>query len=414
MKVSQSIEPARKVIFNPFLASFKSDPYPTYHRLRESDPVHKSSLNGAWVLTRYADIKNVLRDPRFRVEQLSGRIAAKSKVVPGAAGDFAPLAIATGTWLLFLDPPDHTRLRSLVGKAFSSAEVERLRGQIREMVNQLLDRVKDCERLDLIAALAAPLPVMVIAQMLGLPAADLDKLRHWADELSRVVDPLRSIGDYEYLNEVAAEMIDYFRRLIGERRLALGEDRLSALIAAREQEDKLSENELLSICIFLFVAGEETTVNLIGNGMLALLRSPEQMGQLQQHPELMPTAVEELLRYDSPAQFTSRVATEEIELGGKIIGAGELVYLCIGAANRDPAQFADPDRLDLARSDNRHLAFADGIHYCLGSILARLEGQIAIEAIVQTFPNLKLSPEPLAWRENIILRGLKSLPVTTR
>lgn len=266
--------------------------------------------------------------------------------------------------------------------------------------------------MDIVSDFACPLPVYVISTMLGMPSNDFARLNKWSDDLTHVLEPLRSLEDYEHMNQVAVEFTDYLRDLIAERKKRPQEDLISALIAAQDQGKKLTEDEILSVCILLYVAGEETTVNLIGNGMLALLRHPDQIQKLKQEPIIIQSAVEELLRYDSPAQLLARIATKNVDIGGKTIRAGERVFVSLGAANRDPAQFPDPDRLDLSRSENRHLAFADGIHHCLGAALARVEAQIAIDTLVQRLPDMKLSTDKLEWRKNIALRGLKTLPVT--
>lgn len=401
---------AKTFVFNPFLPEVHADPYPTYHRLRSLEPIHRSFL-GAWILTRYADVKAVLRDPRFSVDKLAGHLKDKGSYLKQQR-DLNTVALFTSKWLIFLEPPDHTRLRKLVSKAFSPGVVERLRPYIQDIVDELIDKVQDKRGMDIISDLASPLPVTVIAKMLGVPESDRSALHQWSNDLSRILDPLLPLETYEHLNQVVVEFTEYFRGLFAERRKRPKEDLISALIAAREQGDKLSEDELLSTCMLLFFAGEETTVDTIGNGILALLRHPDQMEKLKREPAIIQTAVEELLRYDSPVQHTQRIATENVEIGGKTIEAGDKVVVCLGAANRDPAQFSDPDRLDLTRRENCHLAFADGIHSCLGAALARLNSQIAINTLVQRLPDIKLQKDTLEWRKNIVIRGLKALPVT--
>lgn len=397
--------------FNPFLPEFHADPYSIYHCLRSEEPIHSSAF-GEWVLTRYVDVKAVLRDPLFCAEKVPKRIKERGHYLQQKQRDFNAIAQVSSKFFFFLDPPDHTRLRGLVGKAFSTRVVERMRPRIQEIVDELIGGFRDRGVMDIISDLACPLPVIVIAKMLGVPVEAHSKLHQWSNDLSRILDPLLSLETYEHLNQVAVEFTEYFRSLIAERQKSPKEDLLSALIAAREQGDRLSEDELLSICMLLFWTGEETTVNTIGNGMLALLRHPDQMEKLKREPAIIQSAVEELLRYDSPVQLTSRIATENVEISGKLIRAGEKVVACLGAANRDPAEFPNPDRLDLTRGENRHLAFSDGIHYCLGAALARLQGEIAINTLVQRLPNLKLGTDTLLWRKNIVLRGLKALPVT--
>lgn len=401
---------AKAFKFNPLLPEFHVNPYPTYHRLRSEDPVHWSFM-GVWVLTRYADVKAVLRDPRFCSDPVPKRIKDKSRYLEQQQKDLNTLAQATSKFIFFLDPPDHTRLRGLVSKAFSPGVVDYMRPQIQGTVDELIGKVWDKGSMDIISDLACPLPVIVIARMLGVPDKDRSKLHQWSNDLSRILDLLMSLEAYEHLNKVVMELTEYFSGLIAEREKNPKEDLLSALIAAREQGDRLSKEELLATCMMLFATGEESTVNLIGNGMLALLRQPDQMELLKREPALIQRAVEELLRYDSPLQHTARIATEDVEIGGKTIRAGENVLVSLGAANRDPAEFPEPDRLDLTRSENRHLAFADGIHYCLGASLARVQGQIAINTLVQQLPDLKIHSDKLEWLEKIALRGLKALPV---
>jgi len=283
------------------------------------------------------------------------------------------------------------------------------------LVDGLLDRVRDGRRMDLIADLAFPLPVIVISEMLGVPAADRDRFRQWSLDVARSLDAIALPVGPEVIergNVARRALADYFRGLIAERRQRPQADLLTGLIAAEEQGDTLSQPELLATCVLLLVAGHETTVNLIGNGMLALLRHPAELRKLSAEPALLPSAVEELLRWDSPVQRTGRIAATDVELGGTLIPKGALVSAVLGAANRDPAHFPEPDRLDLARPDNRHLAFGWGIHFCLGAPLARVEGQIAIGALARRLPGLALATDRPEWRESSALRGLRALPVT--
>lgn len=395
--------------FNPLDPAFQADPYPTYHHLRSFEPIHRTFM-GVWLLTRYTDSKAVLRDSRFCIYPTPENIKEKSYYLE--QGDFNGLVQATGKWLIYLNPPDHTRLRGLVSKAFSSTKIKPLRHQIQEAADELIGKVRHKGVIDIMSDFACLLPVSVIASMLGLPSEDYFKLYDWTHKMSDFLEPLRSLKDYERMNKVVLEFTDYLKSLIAERQKSPQEDLLSALIAAKEQDNKLSEEEIVSVCMLLFVAGEETTINLIGNGMLALLRHPDQMQKLKTQPSLIKTTVEEMLRYDSSIQLTTRIATEDVDIDGVTIRAGEKVFVSLGAANRDPAQFAEPDRFDITRQNNSHLAFADGIHYCLGAVLARLETEIAINTLVQQLPDLKLSTYKLKWRNNVTLRGLKALPVT--
>ncbi len=407
--ISQKLGMAKALKFNPYHPAFQANPYPIYHHLRSVEPIHQS-FKGMWVLTRYADAKAVLRDPRFCVDKMPNNVKHKGHDLNQK--DFNTLAQAIDKWLIFLDPPEHTRLRGLISKAFSSTSVKFLRPQIQQITDELISKVRHRGSMDIISDFACPLPCNVIAAILGIPVEDWFKLYHWSDELSNILDPLRSLEDYEQMNKVALEFTDYFKSLIAQRQKSPQQDLLSALIAVKEQNNKLSEEEIISVCMLLFFAGEETTVNLIGNGMLALLRHPIQMQQIKTQPMLIQSAVEEILRYDSPIQITTRVATEDVDLDGVTIRVGEKALLCLGAANRDPAQFPDPDSFDIRRANNSHLAFADGIHYCLGVALARIEAEIAINTLVQQLPDLKLSPDKLEWRNKVSVRSLKALPIT--
>jgi cytochrome P450 len=398
--------PAAEILFDPFLPEVIANPYPFYRRLRAEDPVHQSPL-GFWVLTRYDDCVMVLRDQRFGREGFEGFL----EQVYGAASE----EDRTPKSMLFRDPPDHTRLRALVNRAFTPRVVEGLRPRIGQIVEKLLDRVQDARAMEVIADLAYPMPVAVISEMLGVPEGDRDSIKQWSADIARSLDAigLPFDGDLIERGRTARRALgEYFRGLIPERRKHPRADLLSLLIAAEEEGDKLSEAELLATCVLLYIAGHETTVNLIGNGLLALLRHPGELRRLCDDPGLIPSAVEELLRYDGPVQRTSRIAHADVEIGGRKIAKGAMVVVLIGAANRDPAQFSDPDRLDVARADNRHIAFGFGIHFCLGAPLARLEAQIALGTLLRRAPGLALATANPEWRESQVLRGLTALPVT--
>jgi pimeloyl-[acyl-carrier protein] synthase len=391
--------------FNPMDPEFLADPYPTYHRLRDEDPVHHSPMD-FWVLTRYEDVAAVLRDPRFIKEPLVSMVAARFgvSVPPGV-----------GLSMLDRDPPDHTRLRSLVSKAFTPRVVEGLRPRIQKMVDEFITRAEAVGTMDLIEEFAYPIPVNVICEMLGVPVEDHERFKGWSLDIARGLDSVWLPPESEIPKRSGAArhaIGDYMRALIAERRASPRGDLLSALIAAEEAGDKLSEDELIATCILLLIAGHETTVNLIGNGTLALLRHPEELRRLRETPGLITSAVEELLRYDGPVQRTARMTSTEVTIGGRTIAKGEMVMPFIGAADRDPAQFPDPDRLALGRADNRHIAFGWGIHFCLGAPLARVEGQIAIDTLVRRLPRLTLVDDEPEYRQSLTLRGLKALPVT--
>ncbi|MSQ48213.1 MAG: cytochrome P450 [Deltaproteobacteria bacterium] len=399
------LAPQLPVEFNPLLPEFIANPYPFYQRLQTEDPVHRSTLlPDSWILTRYADAAMVLRDPRFGRQD-----AARFFQERFGAG---PVVDVYTKWMLFRDPPDHTRLRTLVSKAFTPRAIENLRPRIQILVDELLGAVQAAGQMDIMNAIAYPLPVLVICEMLGVPAKDRDVFQAWSGDVARTLDPIQTPETVARGHAVVARMCDYFRELIAELRHAPKDDLLSAMIVAEEQGDRLTEEELLANCILLFSAGHETTVNLIGNGMLALLRYPDQRKKLAEHPELIESAVEEFLRYEGPVQITGRGTQHDIEIGGKQIKAGERIFTILAAANRDPAQFPDPDRLDITRRESRHLAFGYGIHFCLGAALARLEAQSAINTMLRRMPRLALQTDTVQWRPAFTLRGLQELPVT--
>lgn len=395
-----------EALFDPFLPEFNANPYPFYHRLREADPVHQSPL-GFWVLTRYDDCVMVLRDPRFGRAGFEGLLES----VYGNTVEQGRLP----TSMLFRDPPDHTRLRGLVSRAFTPRVVEGLRPRIQQIVDGLLDRVQGAGRMEVISDLAYPLPVTVISEMLGVPEGDRERIKQWSADIARSLDAIGLPTDPEIVDRGRTgrrAIGDYFRGLLPDRKKRPRGDLLSLLIEAEEQGDKLSEGELVATCVLLYIAGHETTVNLIGNGLLALLRHPKELERLRDAPSLIQSAVEELLRFDGPVQRTARITNADVELGEHKIPKGSMVVPVIGAANRDPAHFPDPDRLDVSRPDNRHIAFGFGIHFCLGAPLARLEGQITLGTLLHRLPRLALSTERPEWRESQVLRGLKALPVS--
>lgn len=397
-----------------FSRELLQDPYPHYHRLRERAPVYLDRDSGELVLTRYRDVVAALKDPRLS----SRRVADKGIPVPDVLlWLMRPVSGMLGRQMLFSDPPDHTRLRSLAARAFTPRVVQRMRERIETIAAELLDAVHDVPVVDVVRDYAVWLPLLVIAEMLGVPTRDRARFKVWSDDLALFIGgstrPLPVV-----LTRAARGVFHlqrYFRTLIRARRgSAPQDDLLGALLAVEEQGDVLTEEELLANAILLLAAGHETTTNLIGNGMYALLRHPDQLQLLRREPELIGSAVSELLRYDSPVQWTGRVALEELEIDGIRVPAGQTLALGLGAANRDPVQFPDPDRLDLRRADNTHLAFSHGIHYCLGAALARLEGEIALSALLARYPELRLVDTPPQWQENFTLRGMKSLRLAVR
>ena len=396
-----------------FLASpeFRNNPYPFYRFLYSGGPVFWVPGvfgHGAWFVTGHAECQAVLKDNRFGKE--AERVLPPGEIPLQPAPD-SQLGRLT---MLVRDPPDHTRLRGLVNQAFTPRMLERLRPRIEAVAEALIDGLLDAPApVDLIGDYAFPLPITVIAEMLGIPPADREQFKAWSNPLARMVDPTATPDMRQAAQGAVQGLTEYFRRIIGERRREPRPDLITSLLQAHDQGDRLSEDELLATCRLLLVAGHETTVNLIGNGTLALLRHPEQRERLAAEPALVAHAVEELLRYDSPVQLTLRVAMAEVPLGGQLIPRGALLFTLLGAANRDPRQYAAPDELDVARENaGTHLAFGQGIHYCLGAPLARLEGQIAIAALLRRLPGLRLAGGELRYRGNITLRGLEALPVT--
>ena len=368
----------------------RTDPYATYRRLRSVDPVHRMRLVDAWALTRYQDVEAVLRDHKRFAN--AGRILVET----------IPLS------LLDIDPPAHTRLRLLVSKAFTPRAVAKLGARIQEMADELLDAVAGKDRFDLIAALGYPLPITIIAEMLGVHPRDMDRFEQWSHALALSVDPMLGRDQIRAIERAQQEAYAYFETIIADRRGQPRDDLVSALIAAEEEGDRLSHEELLSVMLLILVAGNETTRNLIGNGMLALLRNPDQLQRLREQPELLDSAVDELLRYDSPVQLNGRAALQDVELGGKRIRAGEVVLSLVGAANRDPEVFADPESLDIGRREKSHLSFGRGIHYCLGAPLALLEARIAFAGMLKRFTSIRLALEP-RHHQGVVLRGVEQL-----
>ncbi len=393
-------------LFDSADTEFLANPYPTYDRLRAEDPVHRAPL-GLWVLTRYDDVALVLRDPRFSREGFDVAYAA----VDGAGAESSRRQPS----MLYRDPPDHTRLRAAVSRAFTPRTIETLRPRIQQLVDELLGHVQDAQAMDVIADLATPLPVAVIGELLGVPLDDRAGIMGLSADVARSLDALPVPADRELVERGRAArrtLATYFRHLIAARRCKPQDDLLSRLIAAADQGYPLSEEELVGMAVLLAVAGHETTTHLIGNGVLALLRHPDQLARLRAEPGLLPSAIEELARYDGPVQRTWRITTTSVELGGRTLPADALVVAVLGAANRDPARFPAPDRLDYSRPDNAHLAFGAGVHHCLGVALARVETAIAIGALLRRMPQLQLAAEKPEWRGSSLIRGLAALPVT--
>jgi cytochrome P450 len=384
-----------------------ADPYPLYRRLREEDPVHWDPFLHAWVVTRYSDVMQVLST--FSAD----RTPTPKQLTAMGLGDLTPIAQVMVQQMLFMDAPAHTRLRGLCAEAFTPHRVEALRSHIQEIANRLLDHVQATGHMDVIADFAAPLPAIVTAEMLGVPTSDHQQLKSWSADFAEM------LGNFQHnpnrvmrVRRSLEEMVEYFRGLIAELRKNPRSGLINSLLTAEVQGDRLSEEEVIANSILTMVGGQETTTNLIGNGIVTLLRNPEEANRLRQDKAIIGSAVEELLRYESPSQYTGRLAPDDIEMGGKKISKRQAVLAVMGAANRDPERFPDPDRLDLTRKDNRHVAFGWGPHFCFGAPLARIEGQIAFAAVLERFRDMRLDPAPLVWRENLGLRGLTALPIS--
>jgi cytochrome P450 len=404
------------VTLNPFEPGFFDDPYAQYAQLREHDPVHFSPLD-VWVLFRYDDCFQLLRDPSTSVEiktELEMNAGARRERIDVFTDLFPDREPRESQSMLFVDPPDHTRMRKLVSKVFTPRRVEGLRPMVQRLVDEHLDAVDPRGTMDLIGELAFPLPFIVISEMLGMPDADRDQLRAWSGKMVKLLDPI--ITPEEAADAMAAGdlMFGHVGDVIEWKRTHLADDLLSAMITAEEDGDVLTTDELVDNVGLLFVAGHETTVNLIGNGALALLRNRDQLETLRDDPSLDANAIDELLRYDSPVQFSRRIVTHELHIGGQVIEPGRFVMTCLGSANRDAAVFGDDaDVVDLRRpSANRLLSFGSGIHHCLGSALAKMEAQVALGTLVRRFPTLELVDESPRWNGRIVLRGVTELPVT--
>ena len=382
-------------------AAFIADPYPTYAALRRESPVLWHEPSQLWLTFRYADVSAVLRDRRL------GRIWRDHE--PRDA--FEPFNLLHRHALLESEPPDHTRLRRLVQGAFARGHVERLRPRIRAIADELLDRVAGAGRMDLLADYAEPLPVIVIAELLGVPEADRHLLRPWSNAIVKMYEYERAPGVDITAVRAAADFARYLRGMRAERRARPREDLVSSLVEIEDGGERLSEDELVATCVLLLNAGHEASVNVLGNGMTALLHHPDQLARVRADPALVPTAVEELIRFDPPLQLFERTATEDVEVGAHRVPAGAKVGALLGAANRDPEAFAEPDRLDVARTPNPHVGFGAGIHFCVGAPLARVELQVSLDTLLRRLPRLALAAEP-ELRPTYVLRGRREVQVS--
>lgn len=384
-----------------------ANPYPLFHRLRREDPVHWDPFLHAWVVTRYADVLEVLHT--FSAD----RTPTPEQLESMGLAQLTPLAQLMVKQMLFMDGSGHTRLRGLASQAFTPARIETLRSHIQEIVDQLLDAVQDRRSMDVIVDLAEPLPAIVTAEMLGLPVQDRHRLKAWSANFAEMLGNFQHNPDHaRRMLQTVDEMTTYFREAVEEIKRHPREGLIHSLLTAEIDGDRLMEEEVVANAIITMVGGQETTTNLIGNGVLTLLRHPEQMKKLRGDLSLTASAVEEMLRFESPSQHTARLAPSDCQLGGKQIRSRQAVIAVMAAANRDPERFPEPDRFDVARTDNRHLAFGYAAHFCFGAPLARMEGQVAFAGLLRRLANIQLEPQELVWRTNLGLRGLNSLKVS--
>lgn len=396
--------------------AINADPFPIFSRLREEDPVHWSPAMKAWVVTRYDDVRQIAV---ANTEMSANRLAPFFAAVPSdSRGGYASLITYLGNWMVFRDPPDHTRLRRLFTKAFTSRSVKALEPNIEQIVGLLLDEMDRKSRqdgtVDWIADFAYPLPATVMMDLLGVPRDELMRVKDWSDDIALFIGTARATADkYQRAEAGAKAMADYFRGILVQRAADPQDDIISQLVS--EQNERLTDDEIIATCILLLFAGHETTTNLIGNGFYYTMKSPDQWERLKEQPALIDAAIEEWLRYDGPSGALARVITADVAFGGKQLAAGQRLFAFVNAANRDPRQFADADRFDIGRTPNAHLTFGHGIHFCLGASLARLEGQIALRALIERFPNINLAATGAPqWKDSVILRGMEALPVRLR
>jgi cytochrome P450 len=401
--------PAKKVVFSDEILQ---DPYPTYARLHEEGPLHYLDVGSKWAVwsvISHAECSSIAKDPRLSAKR------AQQMLLPlplSRQAEFSELARMLGLWLIFMDPPEHTRLRKLLNKGFSAEAVESLRPQVEAIVDQMLKPLQQGSEVELMGEFANPMPVRIISELLGVPQVLHEDFVNWSRAIALFRgSPDRTVEQARAAQDALFELTDFFRKTVAERRRNKGKDLISLLIDIEEEGEVLTEEELYAQCIALLFAGHETTRNLIGNGMYTLLQHPQETAELRENPEMIRSAVEELLRFESPVQFTARVLKEDIEVCGQHIRKGWSILCMLGAANRDPKRFKEPNRLDLKRLNNQHLAFSAGPHACIGAQLARLEGQIAIQSLVQRFPQMKLAGLRPEWASTFGFRGLKSLPV---
>ncbi len=402
--------PVKKTLFTEALLQ---NPYPIYQRFLEEGPIHyidRGPGPGLWAVFNYANCVSLLKDQRLSAKRSGALLLV---LPPEKRSEFARLAHMLGLWMLFLDAPEHSRLRKLMNKGFAPAVAESLRAPIEAVVDEMLEPLRDSSQAEIMQQIAHPLPVRVIAEMLGIPGTMQQRLTEWSDAIAAFLgNPRRTIEQASAAQEAMIALTDFFRDVVSERRRDKRNDLISLLLEIEEDGDVLTEEELLAQCVMLLFGGHETTRNLIGNGLFTLLQHPLEASQLRDNPALIRSGVEELLRYESPVQSAVRIAKEELELCGETLPPGSIIYPMLGSANHDPQQFKDPKTLNLARLNNTHLAFGAGAHFCIGNQIARLEAQVAILRLVQRFPHMQFAAEKPQWAPNFVLRGLTSLPVS--
>lgn len=405
-KTSTLVDP-----LNPLTPEFLQDPYPTYRQLREEAPIFWSDKSKYWLITRYEDVHSILKDMSYEKQlQRWKQVNPMVKMIP----EVSKLMGTRAKWMLNMNPPDHTRLRGLVNRAFTPKMVNEMRPHIQEIADYIIDRLQDKEEFDLVADFAFPLPVVVIAEMLGVPREDREQFKLWSHALTDTLEPEPNIEKMKQANKATEELYEYLRPLVAERRKNPKNDLITALAAAEEEGKKLTEDELLANCVLILVAGHETTVNLIGNAVRTLLQHQDQLDLLKANPDLIGSAIGEVLRFESPVQTTRRLAGETLELNGTKINEGDMLVLLLGAANRDPAQYENPDTFDIQRDTKKHMAYGHGIHHCLGSSLADAEAQIAVGTLFKRLPNLRLLDQKIEIRTPFALRGAKKLMVAPK
>ncbi len=394
-----------EILYNPRDPKMRSDPYPFYARLRETEPVHLTPF-GFWVVSGYAEAAQLLRDPR-----LTSEYHRDAKWTEHRGGWNSPVVNDTRMWMLMLDGGPHRRIRGLVNPVFSGRSVQEMRPRISEILEKVLADMGSGEGIDLIDDLALPLPVTVICGLVGLPVEDRDQCRRWTEAIGHVVDPALDETTQRVMNSSVVEFHAYIAEHLAKRRSEPQDDILSRLMLAEVDGERLSDDEIIANVLLLFNAGHETTVNLIGNGMLALLRHPDQLRALRENPGLIEEGVDEFTRYDAPVQLVARITTADVEVGGKTIPAGSKLMILLGAANRDPRRYAHPDTLDMTRTAIKPLAFGGGPHYCIGALLGKIEGRLVFDELLRRYRNISLTTEDVVWRPHVNFRGLSELRV---